>query len=54
MFRFLENYWERTGKPDEIGNLLGGLSREIWADGEPGDPGAWEDWLEAVREVTSR
>jgi hypothetical protein len=52
MFRFLDGYWKRNGKPDELGGLLGSMDREMWTDGMPGDPAMWDDWLEAVRLVT--
>jgi hypothetical protein len=52
MFRFLDTYWERTGRPDELGALLGSMSREIWTDHEPADPAMWEDWVDAVKYVT--
>src|SRR3954471_3697227 len=35
MFRFLESYWERIGRPDELGILLGSLSTELTDDGMP-------------------
>lgn len=51
MFRFLERYYELTGA-DDIGTLLGSMSTNVFADGRPADPAIWEDWLEAVREVS--
>jgi hypothetical protein len=49
MLQFVEAHWERTGRPDAVGALLGDINtRGIWADGTPGDPGTWEDWLEAI------
>jgi hypothetical protein len=50
MFRFLENYYELT-KSDDIGDLLGGMNQELFADGRPADPAMWEDWQTALREV---
>lgn len=48
MLFFLENYYRRVPS-DEIGALLGGLS--LADDGDPMDPAAWSDWLEAVQAV---
>jgi hypothetical protein len=49
MRTFLETVWRRHGKTDEeIELLIGGLK---WADGAPGDPTMWEDWLAAVQMV---
>lgn len=47
MVLFLEKEWELTGKPDELGSLLGSMS--TLQDGLPVDPANWEQWLEAVR-----
>ncbi|UOK71219.1 hypothetical protein [Ancylobacter polymorphus] len=47
MFLFLEKEWELTGRPDELGSLLGSLS--TLEDGLPVDPANWEQWLEAVK-----
>ena len=47
MFLFLEKEWEITGRPDELGSLLGSLS--TLEDGLPVDPANWEQWLEAVK-----
>jgi hypothetical protein len=46
MIFFLEGYWLRNGKPNEIGALLGSLT--LRADGKPADPAASADWAEAV------
>jgi hypothetical protein len=48
MFRFLTDYWERTGRPDDVGALLGSLNPDLRGDGAPADPAMWADWLEAV------
>ncbi len=49
MCAFLEAYWEQGGKSSEdIATLLGSLSREVWANGMPGDPASWSDWRTAV------
>ncbi|HEX5343116.1 MAG TPA: hypothetical protein VFX55_11525 [Duganella sp.] len=50
MFRFLEKYYELT-QADDIGDLLGGMNREMFKDGYPADPAIWDDWKTAVREV---
>lgn len=49
MFEFLRQYYERAGKPDEIGSLLGGLS--VLQDGKSADPAAMQDWNNAVQAV---
>lgn len=52
MFDYLEAHYERTGKPDEIGALLGKLA--LW-DGpngkEPMDGAVFPDWLESATKV---
>ena len=49
MVGFLEAYWVRGGRTSgDIANLLSSVSRGIWADGEPGDPAQWSDWLDAI------
>jgi hypothetical protein len=53
MFYFLEHEYELT-KADELGGLLGSLSWRIWAEGGPADPGAWQDWQEAVGKALAR
>lgn len=52
MFYFLEKEYERTNA-DEIGGLLGSLSWHITAGHGPADPGAWQDWQEAVHKAIS-
>jgi len=51
MVCFLDAYWKRTGKTGDIASLLGDISREVWKDGVPGDPGAWENWRKTVQSV---
>lgn len=46
MFAFLEREWERTGRPDDIGNLLGSMS--TLAEGTTADPAVWGEWLDAI------
>jgi len=51
---FVENYWERGLKEsDDLRFLLSAMNREtaIWADGGPGDPAMWSDWLLALGRV---
>ena len=48
MFDYLDKYWERTGKPDDIGGLLGELSL---CEKEPMDPAAFYDWLDSAKIV---
>jgi len=49
MTYFLAKYHQQTGRKAELAVLLSGI--QMLADGRPGDPAAWEDWLEAVRMV---
>ncbi|MXP45324.1 hypothetical protein [Allopontixanthobacter sediminis] len=52
MIAFLESYWQMHGKSsDDIANLLSDVSRNIWANGSPGDPASWSDWQNAVSSV---
>lgn len=54
MFYFLEHEYELT-KSDESGGMLGSLSWLIWEDGQgPADPGAWQDWQEAVNKALAK
>jgi hypothetical protein len=46
MTLFLEDYWNRVGRPGELGDLLSGL--QLLADGQPMDPAHWADWLRAL------
>ncbi|MCA8306857.1 hypothetical protein [Burkholderia seminalis] len=52
MFYFLDQEYERT-KSDEIGGLLSSLSWEITQGHGPADPGAWQDWIDAVQKAVS-
>jgi len=49
MFIFIEEYYNRLGKPIEIGNLLSDI--QLLRDRVTLDPAAWEDWLKAIRQV---
>lgn len=54
MIDYLEAYYERNGKPDEIGSLLGQLS--LWDSSEgkaPMDPAVFQDWLNSAKKVLS-
>lgn len=46
MSLFLEAYWERNGRPDELGSLLGSMM--ALQDGMPADPAMWTDWRVAL------
>lgn len=46
MFQFLDSYWERNGRPDELGSLLGSMA--LLEDGSPADSAMWKDWLDAI------
>jgi len=50
MLNFLEQEYERT-KSDDIAGLLSSLSWEITGDAGPADPGAWQDWMDAVKKA---
>lgn len=49
MSDFIWDYAQRAG--DDLITLLGGTDLE--GDGLPGDPAAWEDWLDSVRRIKS-
>lgn len=57
MFYFLEHEYEyeyeyELTKSDELGGMLGSLSWQIWEGGHgPADPGAWQDWQDAVKKA---
>jgi len=53
MFYFIEREYELT-KSDELGGMLGSLSWQVWEGGHgPADPGAWQDWQDAVMKALS-
>ncbi len=59
MYRILDNYWINTGKRNlDLADMLSGFDTRIFRDIKgnrvPGDPGAWQDWVKAVRSVTAR
>jgi hypothetical protein len=49
MFEFIEDYYNRTGKPVAIGNLLSDC--QLIRGEETADPAAWYDWVKAVNKV---
>lgn len=49
MSQFLERYCERVGPNAELALVLSDIQE--MPDGQPADPAAWEDWLDAVRAV---
>jgi hypothetical protein len=48
MLRVMEYYYRLGYEENQIGNMLSDLSPGVWADGTPGDPGAWSLWLKAI------
>lgn len=65
MFVFIKNYYNRKGKPDELGILLGDiqLMSDLHNDPEKegdetslytADPASWNDWLEAAETVLKK
>jgi hypothetical protein len=49
MQRFLEAYWKRVGKPDELGDVLSFIS--LLQDGSTADPAMMQDWLVTAEAV---
>jgi hypothetical protein len=52
MQHFIKERWTRTGKPAELGALLGDIS--FLPDGSPADPASFGDWLAAAEGVLQR
>ncbi len=50
MFVFLNEYYQRTGRKAELGDVLGDIQLNK-GDGMPADPAAWNDWLSAINTV---
>lgn len=48
MTLFIENYWIRGGRRDEVVDLLSDVSGTFWPDGGPNDPAQWGDFLNAL------
>jgi len=52
MFEYLDLYWEETGKPEEIGNVLSELSLWTSAEGkQPIDASIFPQWLHCAKRV---
>jgi hypothetical protein len=49
MFEFIKEYWERVGRPTEIGDLLSQMRYTTGAG--TADPEMWKRWLAAVEKV---
>ena len=52
MFDYLDKHWEETGKPDDLGALLGELS--LWdtkVGKEPMDGAVFPQWLKCAKIV---
>jgi hypothetical protein len=47
MFHLIKYYY-RFGNDYPVGAMLGDLCPGIWGNGMPGDPAAWELWLDAI------
>jgi hypothetical protein len=48
MLQVMKYYYRLSYEGDQIGAMLSDLSPGVWADGMPGDPGAWDLWLKAI------
>lgn len=48
MLLVMEYYYRLRYEEDQIGIMLSDLSPGVWADGTPGDPGAWHLWQQAL------
>ncbi|WP_225411916.1 hypothetical protein [Stigmatella hybrida] len=46
---FLEEYWKRVGRPDDLAILLSGI--HLCDDGQTSDPAHWGDWVNALNEA---
>lgn len=51
MFATLASYYTKTHN-DELGGMLGGFDNSF--GGKPFDPAAWNDWVEAVKKVSTK
>lgn len=49
MFEFIQEYWERVSRPEEIGDLLGKMRYTPGAGTV--DPEMWQRWLAAIEKV---
>lgn len=50
MLAFLNEYYERTARKAELGDVLGDIQLDQ-NDGMPADPAAWDDWVSAINAV---
>jgi len=48
MVAFLDAYWERGARTDDLASVLSDISLETFADAAPADPAQWSDWLQAI------
>jgi hypothetical protein len=51
MRRLLEEWWEITGRGDEIGLLLSAMDGSLTSDGLPIDRAVWASWLRYCGEL---
>jgi hypothetical protein len=52
MFDYLDKHWEETGKPDDLGALLGELSLDDTVNGKrPMDGAVFPRWLKCAKIV---
>ena len=49
MLVFMEDYYYRGGKSDDIGLMLGIM--QLLEDDKPADPALWDDWMAAIKKV---
>ena len=49
MYKFIDEYFYRKGKPDELALLLADI--ELLPNGTSMDPAMWPDWLDAVENI---
>lgn len=50
MRKFLEDWWELTGKGDELGTLLSAMDGSMTSDGLPIDRAVWDSWMKSCEE----
>lgn len=52
MFDFLDQHWIETGKPDDLGSLLGEMSLSHTAQGKlPMDAAVFPRWIDCAKRV---
>jgi hypothetical protein len=55
LFKFLESFWIRDGRPDDsLAKLLSWAQPVAAAKGCPTDPAMWGDWLSAIQQVSTK